>query len=89
MKDHTALIITGSVAILALIIFALLAYQASASRKLGGESGQCYYLDQCRYENEGFGKFTGYNYHACTGAWSAYGKGWVRDERCDYPDLKP
>ena len=81
------LVLLGIVAILGVLL--LFMPQASASRKLGGESGQCYNLDICRYENHGFGEFVGYNYQACTGAWSAYGRGWFRDARCAYPAKTP
>jgi hypothetical protein len=62
---------------------------AAASPHRGGEVGQCYYVDTCRYENEGFGVFVGYNYHVCAGAWAGYGDGWVKDLRCVYPAEKP
>ncbi len=88
MKQRILLFVLGIIAVFG--IFALLlSSQATASRKLGGEVGQCLYLDECRYENEGFGVFVGYNYQVCTGAWSGYGRGWVRDDRCVYPAEEP
>lgn len=85
MNERTVLVIVVIIGLLGLLVI----QHASASRKLGGEVGQCFYANQCRYENHGFGVFVGYNEHVCTGAWAAYGHGWVRDNRCVYPEPFP
>jgi len=81
MKERSVLMIVAIVGLIGLIV---LMQDAAASRKLGGEVGQCYYVNQCRYENHGFGNFVGYNYYFCGGAWSGYSR-WVEDDRCVYP----
>ena len=80
MNRHALLVILGTVAILALL--ALFAHAG----KLGGESCQCFFTGQCRYENHGFGEFVGYNLHVCRGSCAAYNWGWVEDRRCMYPE---
>jgi hypothetical protein len=87
MSQRIMLLVFLGVALCGLLgLFVSTAY---ASGKLGGESCQCFYTNQCRYENKGFGEFVGYNYHLCRGSCAPYGRGWAQDDRCMYPAQEP
>jgi hypothetical protein len=86
MKHGVTLGILFVVAIFGALI---LLGQAAASPRLGGEVCQCWHINECRYENHGFGEFVGYNYHTCGGSCAFYGRGWVKDSRCVYPEKTP
>jgi hypothetical protein len=68
------------VAVLALVILLFISVE---SRRLGGESCQCFLVGECQFDEQG----TGYRYRMCGGACAAYSS-WIVDMRCARPIVK-
>jgi len=67
------------VAVIALVILLFVSVEARF-----GESRQCYFIGECRFDNQG----VGYRYYQCFGAFAAYSE-WRVDSRCQIPGWKP